>query len=163
MARKVSFLEKVFSNRPGTFQGRVRNRKGPYSNNMYNIGDSYEPKKSRDDRFELNSTLLVQPLAMNLPLSFPSGGRDNTVASSTLSSLIGAGAKDGKMILNDEVKSMLKKRAIRVVDLKVPGDISGLFARPKKERGKFHLIISMKYTNSFIVYQKFRMTFTRDI
>ena len=58
---------------------------------------------------------------------------------------------------------MLKKCGIRVADLKIPGEISGFFARPKKRLGKFFPIISMKYTNSFNIYQKFRMNTTRDI
>ena len=69
-------------------------------------------------------------------------------------------SEDGKEILDREVKAMLKKRAIRVADLKVPGAISGFFARPKKKLGEFRPIISMKYTSSFIVYHKFRMTTT---
>ena len=39
----------------------------------------------------------------------------------------------------------------------------GFFIRPKKKIGKWWPIISMKYTNSFIEYQKFRMTTTLDI
>ena len=56
-------------------------------------------------------------------------------------------SEDGKEILDREVKAMLKKRAIRVADLKVPGAISGFFARPKKKLGEFRPIISMKYTS----------------
>ena len=72
-------------------------------------------------------------------------------------------SEDGKKILDLEVKEMLKKHAIRIVDMKVPGAISGFFARPKKKLCKFCLIISIKYTNSFITYQKFSMTTTQDI
>ena len=58
---------------------------------------------------------------------------------------------------------MLEKNVIRVADLKIPGVISGFFARPKKRSGKFRLIISMKYTNSFIEYQKFCMNTTKFV
>ena len=72
-------------------------------------------------------------------------------------------SEDGEKILEHELEAMLKKGAIRIADLKTPGVISGFFARPKKTPGKFRLIILMKYTNSFIEYQKFWMTTTQDI
>ena len=46
---------------------------------------------------------------------------------------------------------MLKKGAIRIVDLSVDRPISGFFACLKKTPGKFHPIVSMKHTNSFII------------
>ena len=54
---------------------------------------------------------------------------------------------------------MLEKNVIRIADLRIPGVISG-FARAKKG-GKSRPIISVKFTNSFIEYQKFRMTTTK--
>ena len=64
-------------------------------------------------------------------------------------------SEKGKKILDRKVEAMLEKRAIRVADLAVPGAISSFSARPKKTKGKWHPIISMKLTNSFIVYQQF--------
>lgn len=71
--------------------------------------------------------------------------------------------EDGKKILDQEVSAMLEKNVIRIADLRIPGMISGFFARPKKGGGKLRLIISMKFTNSFIEYQKFHMTTTKFV
>ena len=57
---------------------------------------------------------------------------------------------------------MLEKNVIRIADLRIPGVISGFFARPKTG-GKFQPITSVKYTNSFIEYQKFHITTTKFI
>ena len=40
--------------------------------------------------------------------------------------------EDGKKILDQEVSAMLEKNVIRIADLRIPGMISGFFARPKK-------------------------------
>ena len=72
-------------------------------------------------------------------------------------------SEDGKAILDQEVEAMLKKKAIRVADLRIHGAVSGFFARPKKVVGKWRPICSMKYTNKFIVYKKFRMTTTWNL
>merc|ERR1712082_579274 len=52
---------------------------------------------------------------------------------------------------------MLEKEAIHVVTSSGDEVVSGYFARPKKNPGKWRPIVSLKYTNSFIEYQKFRM------
>ena len=64
-------------------------------------------------------------------------------------------SKDSKIILDTEVTNMLRKNVIRLADNSIPGVISGYFARPKKAAGKFRLIVSHKYTNSFITWWKF--------
>ena len=71
-------------------------------------------------------------------------------------------SEDSKKILDHKVKAMLEKNVIRIADLRIPGAISGFFARPKKG-GKFRPFISMKFTNKFIEYQKFRMTTTEFV
>ena len=69
----------------------------------------------------------------------------------------------GKVILDNEVTAMLLKGAIRVVDSSEDEVVSGFFARPKKTPGKFRPIVSLKYTNKYIVYQKFRMVTPAEI
>ena len=66
--------------------------------------------------------------------------------------------EDSKIILDKEITNMLKKKVIRLADNSIPGVISDYFARPKKLEGKFRPIVLLKYTNSFITYQKFRIT-----
>lgn len=63
----------------------------------------------------------------------------------------------GKAILDQEVAAMLTKGAIRAVPSSENEVVSGYFARPKKTPGKWRPIVSLKYTNSFIVYQRFKM------
>ena len=69
----------------------------------------------------------------------------------------------GKAILDQEVLAMLEKGAIRLVEPSQDEVVSGFFARPKKTPGKWRPIVSLKYTNKFIVYEKFRMTTTTEI
>ena len=71
--------------------------------------------------------------------------------------------EDINIILDNEVANMLKKNVIRLADSSIPGVISGYFARPKKAKGKFRPIVSLKYTNSFITYRKFRITTTVEV
>ena len=68
-----------------------------------------------------------------------------------------------EIILDTEVANMLSKKVIRLANTSIPGVISGYFARPKKAKGKFRPIVSLKYTNSFITYRKFRITTTVEI
>ena len=63
----------------------------------------------------------------------------------------------GKVILDGEVEAMLAKEAIHAVHSSVDEVVSSYFARPKKTPGKWRPIVSLKYTNSYIAYQKFRM------
>ena len=72
-------------------------------------------------------------------------------------------SEDSKKILDMEVANMLRKKVIRLADTSILGVISGYFARPKKAKGKFRPIVSLKYTNSFITYRKFRITTTVEI
>lgn len=71
--------------------------------------------------------------------------------------------EEGKVILDKEVAAMLEKRAIRVVTTTDHGVISGFFARPKKTPGKFRPIVSLKYTNAYIVHETFRMVTPEEI
>lgn len=69
----------------------------------------------------------------------------------------------GDIILTQEVAAMIAKNAIHQVEPSEDEVVSGYFAREKKTPGKWRPIVSLKYTNSFIRYQKFRMTTTWDI
>ena len=72
-------------------------------------------------------------------------------------------SEDSEKILDSEVKAMLEKNFIRIVDLWICGVISGFFTRQTKRIGKYRPIISMNYTNSFIENQKFHMTMTKFV
>ena len=61
-------------------------------------------------------------------------------------------SKEGNKILDKDVEAMLKKGAINIEDLSVDGVILGFFARPKKTIGKVCQIVSMKCTNSLVIY-----------
>lgn len=63
----------------------------------------------------------------------------------------------GKAVLDTEVAAMLAKGAIRMVGSSEDEVVSGFFARPKKTPGKFRPIVSLKYTNKYIIYERFRM------
>ena len=71
--------------------------------------------------------------------------------------------EEGKKVLDHETEAMLLKGAIREVAPSQNEVVSGYFARPKKTKGKFRPIVSLKYTNRFIRKQKFRMTTPADI
>ena len=58
---------------------------------------------------------------------------------------------------------MIRMKVLRVADTSVEGVISGYFARPKKAAGKFFPIVSLKYTNLFIVYRKFCIITTAGV
>ena len=69
----------------------------------------------------------------------------------------------GEIILDSEVEAMLRKQAIHAVPPSEDEVVSGYFARPKKTPGKWRPIVSLKYTNSFICYQKFRMCTAAEV
>ena len=69
----------------------------------------------------------------------------------------------GKLVLDKETEAMIQKKAIKEVASTEDEVVSGYFARPKKTKGKFRPIVSLKYTNKFIRKQKFRMTTPADI
>ena len=71
--------------------------------------------------------------------------------------------EEGKIVLDNKVDDMIRKKVFRVADTSVKGVISGYFARPKKAEGKFCPIVSLKYTNSFIVHRKVRIITTNEV
>ena len=64
----------------------------------------------------------------------------------------------GQSVLDNEVESMLVKGATRKVESQDHEVVSPFFARPKKTPGKWRPIVSLKYVNKHLRYNKFRMT-----
>ena len=69
----------------------------------------------------------------------------------------------GAAILDFEVKQMLAKRAIHVVESSEDELVACFFARPKKQAGKWRPIVSLKFLNKYLTYIKFRMTTISDV
>ena len=58
--------------------------------------------------------------------------------------------------LEEEVNSLLQKRAVEKILLESPGYYSRIFLVPKKN-GKMNLIIALSTLNKFVIIQSFRM------
>ena len=69
----------------------------------------------------------------------------------------------GAAILDFEVKQMLAKGAINVVESSEDELVACFFARPKKQPGKWRPIVSLKFLNKYLIYLKFRMTTISDV
>ena len=60
-------------------------------------------------------------------------------------------------IIDNEIESMLKKQVIKISQHENDEFISGIFLRPKKEEGKFRVILNLKPFNHFVVAEHFKM------
>ena len=68
-----------------------------------------------------------------------------------------------RAILDKEALAIVEKGAATVVE-HIPNEIvSGYFARPKKEEGKYRPIVNLKFLNKHLRKVKFSMTTVRDI
>ena len=60
-------------------------------------------------------------------------------------------------IINKEIKIMLDKQVIVPCDHEVGEFLSGIFIRPKKDPGKFRVILNLKQFNEFVTPEHFKM------
>ena len=70
---------------------------------------------------------------------------------------------EAKDILDDEAAAVVSKGAATIVEHSLHEITSGIFARPKKEPGKWRPIVNLKFLNSFLRKISFRMTTVSDM
>jgi hypothetical protein len=62
-----------------------------------------------------------------------------------------------KEFLRVELQDLLEKGVLRIVEHE-PGEfVSNVFLRPKKEAGKYRMILNLKQLNEFVEYHHFKM------
>ena len=71
--------------------------------------------------------------------------------------------EEAKAILDKEAAAIIEKGAAVIVDHSANEVISGFFARPKKEAGKWRPIVNLKFLNRHLRKVKFSMTTVADI
>ena len=71
--------------------------------------------------------------------------------------------KEARAILDKEAAAIVEKGAASIVEHSSDEVISGFFARPKKEAGKWRPIVNLKFLNKYLRKVKFSMTTVADI